>query len=340
MAKPRLYLFYGNDNRRSQREMQRWVGVFLQKYGETTQYILHADELPHEELLKQLRQALETQSLFASPQLVVVKRLTSGATAARVKEVVSILSRQLSTLSDTVTVVFWEDRHLPPSNALLTWFAEHEEKKQAEVKVFTAGSDRSLVQQALREAGVEAQPEAVRWLERHLMQVERQQRIEGKIRTGDSVLHDHRTWVVQQVVDSAVLLMQGNILSLPDIERAAGMVLDSVSPFEIINAVQAGKWMEARRLARRWEKDDEGAYFGLVALLRNHFKREVGGPRAHFAHYALELLAEIEIMSKNVTLRQAWLLELFCARCSTFNGAHKPLIAPRRLWLSHIQRVD
>ncbi len=336
MAKPRLYLFHGNDTRTSSLELQRWLEVFTAKYGETTQYMLHADELSHDELLQKLRQVLETQSLFPEPKFIVLKRLTTSATPAKVKEVLAIVGGQLSGFNELVTLVFWEDRLVGSAHPLNVWFEEHVAKKQAEVKVSRVPQGNALVASVIKRSGSILDDQAIRWLEQYAKTLEREQRIEGKLRATEDIASDRRVWTLQSLVESASLIAAAGTVRREQLEKVAGVVAEAVSPFEIINAVQSHNWQRAQLLTRQWEKEDEAAYFGLVALLRNHFRRE--GSRQ--SGYALELLAEIEILSKNVSLRQAWLLDVFFERCRVFQGEHVPLMSAKRLWLSHVQRVE
>lgn len=336
MAKPRLYLFHGNDSRASGAELRRWVAVFLQKYGNATQYILHADEMPFDELAQRLSQALQTQSLFPEPRFIVVKRLTNAHTPARVKEALQIVGSQLAGLTDGVTLVVWEDRLVPANHSLITWFNEHALKKQAEVKAYRVGTGRNLVDGLKADTSRQIDPLALSWLEQHARRLEREQRIQGKLRAGDEIASDWRVWILENILETASLLSSDRIIKKEHVEKAAGVVTESVSPFEVINAVQANDWARARRLLVNWDQTDEGSYFGLTALLRNHFRRQSG----ELSKYALELLAEIEIISKNVGLKQAWLLDLLLLRCQMFSGEHASLVNARRLWLSHVQRVE
>jgi DNA polymerase III delta subunit len=333
MPKPRLYLFHGNDSHASRADLKRWLQAFVTKYGETTQYILHADEYSLEELQQKLSQALATVSLFPEPKFIVVKRLTTTHTAARVKDVLKLVGSHLPALTDHVTLVFWEDKLVSTTHGMMIWFTEHVNASRAEVKAYKVVPGRSFVTSLLKEANVTFTDDARYWLDQHIVRLEREQRIESKIRSTEELVSDRRAWVMRSLIETAKLLAGDAPIDQVHLEQAAGVVQDPVSPFEIVNALQAGKWEQARRLAKRWEQTDEGAYFGLIALLRNHFKKMQ-------AAYPLELLAEIEIMSKNVSARQAWLLDIFFTRCQFSATERKPLISPKRLWLSHVQRVD
>jgi hypothetical protein len=337
MAKARLYLFHGNDSRASSAELKRWLDLFIAKYGNATQYVLQADELSFEEIIQRFQQALETQSLFPEPRFVVVKRLSNTLQAARLREVMKVLGSKLGSLDDQVTVAFWEDKLLPTTHVMHAWFLEHTDKKQAEVKTHRVAQGRALVDGIVAKGKGEFTPGAQQWLEKHARRLEREQRITVKLRTGDEIASDWRVWVLANVVDSATLLAGSEPVTEEHLEKAAGVAHEAISPFEIVNAVQDGNWKQARKLVREWDQGDEGAYFGLVALLRNAFKRSGNQARAS---YALQLLGEIEILSKNVTVKQSWLLELFLTRCELFKRDEVALIDPRRAWLSHVQRVE
>lgn len=336
MAKPRLYLFHGNDSRTSGNELRRWLQAFATKYCTTTQYVLHADELEYELLHQQLQQALQTQSLFSEPRFILVKRLSSSHPAAKVKQALQMVGGELKALDDQVTVVFWEERLIPTNHGLHSWFADHAERKQAEIKSYRVASGRALVNTL--QDGFEGQIDqaALEWLDNHARRLERSQRIEAKLRAGDEIASDWRIWVLQNLLHSATLLADDGAVTVAQLEQAAGVVVEPVSPFEVVNAVEAGEWQRARKLIRGWDQGDEGAYFGLVALFRRALQRN-GNDRSQ---QALKLLAEIEVISKNVTLRQAWLIDLFLSRCQQYRGSYEPLMAPRRLWLSHVQRVE
>lgn len=340
--RPRLYLFHGNDSHASSRELRRWTEHFRSKHGDVTLEGIQADAVKPEELFTQLRQAVETLGLFATPRLVVMKRV-SALPAAKVKELLTYLGGQLATLPEQLTLVFWDDSLLSANHPLRTWFVEREAAGQGTVKQFRVIAGRQLIDTLVAQSGTAASLEAKQWLYRYLQRLEKEQRLLGKVRASEELTRDLRVWAAQNLLTAASLLVpEGKQLTPAELERVEGAVSDPVSPFEIINAVSAHRWERARVLTHQWEREDEGAYFGLVSLLRNHFLRVVGGPQGALGQYALELLAEVEVISKNISLRQAWLLDLFFTRLSVFtgDGAGRPLVTPRRLWLSHVQRVD
>jgi hypothetical protein len=339
MAKPRLYLFHGNDSRASSQELRRWVGAFLKKYGNATQQTFFADELSFEELIASIQQSLETQSLFPEPRFVVVRRLSSHS-IDRVRKVLVLLGKQLQGLGEHITLVFWEDKMLPQSHALHTWFKEHEIAEKAEVKGYQVKGSRSLVDGIIERHNVRMDPDVAHWLDMYARRLEKEQRLAGKLRPNDDIPSDWRVWILDNLYIVATLLAGDEALKVQHLETASSVSSEPVSPFEIINAVQAYDWKRARKLARLWDQGDESAYFGFMALLRNYFRRPANNAQAELHEYALEMLGEIELISKNVTVRQAWLLELLFLRCSQFNGIHTPLLSARRLWLSHVQRVE
>jgi hypothetical protein len=339
MSKPRLYLFHGNDERTSLNDVRRWLEAFATKYGNSTRYTLEADELGFDELRATLHQVLTTQNLFAEPRFILVRRLLKAGTPTKIRELLSVIGAALPALGPDITVVVWEDQGVPASHVLSTWFADQVAQGRAEVKQATLQAGKRLLDAAAAAADVELSPEAMRWLDGYLRNAERLQRIEAKLRTPDVIASDRRGWELFTLVEAAALLSPNKVIDVPALSQAAGILETAVSPFEIVNALETGDWQEALQRAHRWEREDEGAYFGLMALLRMHFKKRLHGSGEIQARAALTWLAEIEMMSKNVPLRQAWLLDLLILRCRYFGqlgvGA---LVAPRRLWLSHIQR--
>lgn len=334
--KARIYLFHGNDSQASLTELRRWQQVFRDKYGEVTQVVIQADELSADQAKEELGRAIGTRTLFREPLFLVVKRLSSLAPAAQ-KNLLTLVGEQVPHLDDTVTLVIWEDGQLPATQPIVKWAEEHQLKSQVTVKLFSIVSDQELLKTVLKELQISLDRPTIPFLLDFLRDVERKQRIAGKVRSQEVLKRDYRHWELAQLLSEASLLQPEGLVKLETLQRVVATVT-AVSPFEIVNAFGRSEWHKVRQLEAGWT-GDEGAYFGLWSLLRNFWR-----PRAErgdeFAQYIMQRLAEVEIISKNVTVSQAWLFALLVERCANWQKLdNQPLIDPRRIWLSHVQRV-
>lgn len=338
MAKPRIYLFHGNDSLASRQDLTRWSNVFVEKYGEHTRHHLYADEMSAEELTTSLVRTIESQGLFPEPTFVLVARVSSY-TAARIREVTAALSHLLPILDDTLTLVIWEDQHLDARHPLRLWFEERQEKGIASIKDFKTPHDAALVKSLATQVSIDAAAE--RWLVQYLRVLEKEQRIEQKLHATDTIVRDRRSRQVQSLVELASLLSpDGAVITTNSLDAAVGVFSNPVSIFEIANAIRDAQWTRARTLLDAWGEDD-GAYFGLYTILRNQFRRETTGSQAKRAVYALRLLAEIEVIVKNVSLEHIAIMDLFISRLALMaSEGERPLLSEKRLWLSHTQRVS
>jgi hypothetical protein len=336
MAKPKIFLFHGNDTRASLAELGRWRGAFAQKYDGAGVAVIEADEGDSAAVRGQISSSLTTHSLFAEPRFTVVRRANSLKPAAQ-KELVTTLSSALPGMVEGSVLVVWEDALLKDSSSLLKWA-----KERAEVKEFAVPDARVLVERAIKELGRSITPEARAWLIQWCKQQEKVQRVESRLKATERIAADRRVWELPSLLESAALMVaETRPVEVPQLEQALTLNELPVSPFEIVNAVQAGGWEKAGELAKQFGARDEKGYYGLATLLRMHFERELQGRGKDMAWYGLQLLAEIELASKNVGVQPGWLFDLLFRRCAEYplHGS-RPLLSPRRLWLSHVQRLS
>jgi len=336
---PQFYLFHGADTRSSLESLHRWEKVFLEKYGMATKCVVDADELSVDAVKREIAGRTQSISLFPEPLLIIIKRLSvHEKTKAQATVTRGILTEAADKIGADVTVLLWEDKLLAAASGILQWFNEQVEVKRAKVSGFDVPSIQSLggvAQKYVAAAGKSLDPEAASWLQAQYRQREKAARLAEKLRSTEVLTRDDRAWWVFHVLDQAVLLTQGSVIERELLQKCAEQV-DSVSVFEIINALREERWKEVRVLYVAWARgQEEGAYFGFWSLLRIHFRKlQEDRRQEQFAQYGLQLLAELEVISKNSQVPNEILTELFFQRLSQYTGDPLPIVAPRRLWLS------
>jgi hypothetical protein len=336
MAKTRVYLFHGNDTRASLAEVSRWRRAFVAKYDGAGAVVIDSDEAEVRSILGRLQESLTTHNLFAEPRFTVLRR-SASLTPAQQKELVAFLSTTMKGLVEGSVLVIWEDRLLKEAAPLLKWAQD-----KAEIKEYQVVDARHFVDRTVKTGRYLLTPDAQRWAVNWCRNVEKAQRVEGRLKATERIAADRRSWELPTLFDMAALLIpETRPIDVKDLEQALTTAEQPVSPFEIINATQAEAWSKAIQLSQHFGEGDERAYYGLAALLRMHFSRELNGRHPDLAQYALQLLAEIELVSKNVAVHLPWLFDVFFQRCAQ-HKAHgsQPLLSPRRLWLSHVQRMS
>lgn len=340
-SQPRVYLFHGTDSRASSLALQRWEAVFRDKYGETTRYVLQADELTPEQLAKSLTEILDGSTLFPEPKLIIVKRATAsekGKVAPYSKVLVQFLESRVKKFTSEITLAMWEEKQLAETNLLYSWFVEQVENRLAKINFYTVPDWREVGQVAqkyLANQGFSLSSDAQRWLVQRYQEQEKQARLAKRLKSTDLLLEDERTWWLYQLLDSSMLRARTQQIERKDLEAGAMDLVDGVSVFEIVNVITSSNWKQARRLLRLWEEGvtDDSSYFGLYALLRMHYGRRS-------QEYELTLMAEIEIIVKNYTLPHAWILDLLISRLEAFSITKKTesLLPARTLWLAQMHR--
>lgn len=338
---PRAFLFHGPDSRASAQALARWRSVFLGKFGETTLYVLEADELSADGFAEHFGKSLRVQTLFPEPRLIVVKRLTSQEKAgggAYTKRFLEDMDAALGGLGAETTVALWEPRALSVTHPLARRFQEWQDEGRAKVQHFALPEGRGVVRLANAYLGRYDQylsTEAESWLVSQYRRLEKQMRLARRLKAREELVEDERGWWLAQLLESASLNAAQEV-GLADLEAGQATLEDPVGPFEFGGAVAAGRWEQARYLLSRILQDnEEGELFGLVAALRWQLERQPGSLTAERARYGLRLLAEAEIVAKNSTAGLSWLLTLWLLRLEAVTRAQQPsLLEPRRLWLA------
>lgn len=340
-SQPRVYLFHGTDSRASSLALQRWEAVFREKYGETTRYVLQADELSPEQLGKSLEEVLDGTSLFPEPKLLIVKRATAGEkgkVAPYSKILIQFFDSRVKKLTSEVTIAFWEEKQLAETNLFYQWFVQQGENKLAKITLYSVPHWREVGQVAqkyLGNLGFTLSADAQRWLVQRYQEQEKQARLAKRLKSTDLLLEDERSWWLYQLLDSSLLRAHTQQLEQKDLEEGAMNLVDGVSVFEIVNVITSNNWKQARQLLRLWEDGvtDDSSYFGLYALLRMHYGRRN-------QEYEMTLMAEIEIIVKNYTLPHAWILDLLISRLEAHSSTKstESLLPARTLWLAQLHR--
>jgi DNA polymerase III delta subunit len=334
MKKPRLYLFHGSDTQQSRGELVRWLTAFGKKYGTATQYRIEAGGVSYDEVVQRLVQALQTDSLFAEPKLLVLEYFSASFKPAQLREMLTFLSAGVHRLDEAITIVWWDDRRLAENNPVRVWFAEHTAQGTAEIKEFQVQTVRQQLKRLLAQDVVT--PEAGRWLEEYSARSEREQRMNAKLRANEAMVQDMRGWELNQLIEQARLLTpEGASLDVPALEQVALLHNEVVSPFTVVNAVARHDWEAARTALRQLNAEDSNIYFVLLQALVRHARALAHGEERS---RLLGWLAEIELVSKNLTLPLSWLFELLFLRAQ-LDERGGGLLDPRRVWLTHVQRV-
>jgi hypothetical protein len=345
--KPRLYLFCGSDSQASLAACATWVRLFQKKYGTLSLFAFEADEMAFDDLSAQLAKSLETQTLFASPKLIVVKRashLDKGTGTKSAQHLMEILKARAAFLDEEITVVFWEDKRLAETHPIIRAMQEWSLSGVAEVRMFQLpqGDIRKLSQSYLRKQGYEIEEDAVRWLQNQYVQIEKEARLLQRLKGGEELKSDTRGWWLYGLLDGAILRSATHTVRLADIRAGTEEIQAPVSVFMVTQAIARLDWGSARGLARQLEQadSDDGTYFTLYAALRWQVANKpfVGGTRMRT--YALKLLGEIELVSKNTTIPHAWLLDLFLLRLKHGQEGEdfSEIFSPRLLWLAQLPR--
>jgi|GEM_PF-4470927 len=336
-SKARIFLFHGNDALMSRRSLQRWEKAFVEKHADLSHHRLYFDKGSYEDLQEALGQIITEQSLFPTPSLYVVYRPTGqekGKRGSYSEALLKIASQLVKQERDDVTLLIWEEKNLPADHVITKWFQEHEEQGTAKHYDFMVPQNRELMREAaayLEGEGYSLESAASRLLENYLQEMEKEQRSSARIRSNEVMPVDMRRSWAWNVLESALLAATGSVITLADIQRCAEPIQANATPFEVANAIEKQQWQRARFLLSTWdEESDMGPYFVLLGVLRQRY-------RTHLPHttaqYALDLLAEMEVLTKNGISKMAWLLDMFTFRMEESVHAES-LLDPRIVWLA------
>ena len=331
-AKIYRHLFYGSDSRRSLQELQRWSALYETKHGLTARYVIEGDE---GDVRQRLQQHLQGISLFAEPQLLILKRLSEPRklTKAQTEQLERIAS-DLQDLPDGVTVLLFEAYDLPVSHPLRRSFEAAE--LTAKLHRFQVPDERSLpgtVRALLAPYGLGISKEAISWLQERY-------RLLGLLQTPDrskSVLADERGWWLANLLEGAALRAEGTEIDLATLNAEATVLLPPVSPFAITRAIADGNLAEAARQAFRFmQSADERDYFGLWGALDWQLSQPGIRLSSERVQQAKAWLGEVELDAKRGDLAPSWILHQFLTR---LHDGRASLIDPRLLWLSQLPLV-
>ncbi len=346
-ARPRLYLFHGSDSHASLRALQNWVRLFSQKHGDATRYFFDADELTLDQLQREVAGVLEGATLFPVPKLLVIRRLSQldrSAVAKSSQALVDLLQERLRFIDQEVTILMWEERLLSANHPTVRRFTEWEKAGLAEIRAFRlpSGSVLRLALSYAKEQGYALTREAAQWLQEQYQLLEQEARLEQRLRSGDELGRDLRGWWLHGLLDSAMLRATGEVITLQDLTVGTQEVAILPQAFRFAQAVGDGKWQQARQLLRQLEQHstDEGVFFSWYAALRWQVTGRPGRIGPGQVQHLLELLAEIELVSKNFQIPHAWLVDVLLLRleAGSQGGENRTLFDPKRLWLAQLPR--
>lgn len=332
----RLFLFYGTDSRASRAAVLEWERLFAGKHGEITRYVIEADELPADRISALLNEYIEGQSLFDGPKFIVLKRVASSDRAPSYttsKTVVATLQKLLPKIDDKVTVVIWDSANLTPTHPLLKEFTHWKEQGLAGLKLFTIPTERTVVtaaQKYLEQYGKQLSSEAAAWLQQEYATLGRQARLAKRLRAGEELLQDERSWWLYQLLDTVSLGSKKEIeVTMLQENHPTSQV---VGVFDVATAVANRRYLEARRLMRVLEQQEGGDIFSLLAALRWQMTKIAPAE----GKFGLQLLAEAELILKNFSPSPWWMVDVLLNRLE--QGEQRSLMSARRLWLAHLQR--
>lgn len=344
-AAERIHLFYGTDSWASLQALHTWVSLFQKKYGEATFYSIEADELPADEVYKKVAAILQTDALFALPKLLLIKRLSSQAKASRfsnIERVLEVIESQLPTLDATTTILFWEPRDLSPAQPILKKMQEWSAQQKARLYPFnlpTAATLGKTVGKYLAPLGLEVEAKALNWLREQYLFREQEQRIQNRLKSGEMLSEDYRGWWLRQLLETTFLLTENSPITLSSFERAQTRVEATLSPFSLSDAFLRGEWQQALYLLDQAQKQgqDDSFYFGLLAIVRSQVERR-SSLSARKRRQLLQLIAEVELISKNTALAPEIVCTLLVLRMREGSTENLSLIDSRKLWLSTLAR--
>jgi len=337
---PRVFLFYGPDTRASLRAVTRWRDLFEKRHGSFASFRIEADELAPERFFGELDACLQGDTLFAEARLVVVRRLTQqekGKSQPFSKALVAALEKPGRLDDDLLTIAVWEDRDLPSSHPLATFFRGQESAGRAKTYQFAMPTGSGVLKAAraiLEPFGQVLAPDAARWLAEQYAWIERRERMERRLKPDDIWQDDYRAWWLTQLLEGASL-RGGSVLTSQDLQAGHRDLGEPVGAFDIASALAGGNWGVARRKTAGFlrENSDPGDMFALMAAIRWQLSRHVSSRSA----YGLRLLVEADVAAKNGVTDPTWLLPLLIDR---LEAAHedRELVPVRALWLSQLPR--
>ena len=335
-VKSRVFLFQGNDALASRRSLQKWESLFIEKHSDMSHHRIYLDEMAFADAKIRIEQALTEQSLFQSAILCVIYRPTSqekGRTGVFSQVLLDLITPLLKGDASDVTVLIWEGKRLADNHILRQWFTDHETRGLARAYEFTVPPHRELLSEAqayVTDQGYLMTQSATRLLDSALVTFEKEQRSSERLKARDLPVHDMRRWWLWNVLDTVMLATKDTLIKEDVLQTCLGEVHAVITPFEIANACDNRQWKQASKLLSNWEnKGDEGQYFMLMAILRQRFAMRV--PHTE-AQYAMRLLAEMELLSKNGILPISSLFTLFFIRLEQAQF-QEALIPPKVAWL-------
>jgi len=344
--KPRLYLFYGPDSWSSSRAVDRWKRAFLDKFGETTFYSINCDDVPLDHCLEHVQTALQGQNLFAEPRLLMLRRLTSqenGRSRVYSQAVISQILAAEATFDDSLTIVIWVDQGLDKKHPLLIQFSKWAEEGVGKVTLFPIFTAQRMIAAArhyVSESGYSLSTDAERWLNNEYGRLGKQLRIEQRLKYGQEPLQDYRSWWMYQTLDSALVLSDTQEIDEQHLKAAVATTSEPIAVFDIVNAITTKQWTKSSQLLQGFERTGATTsdYLGLLAALRWQLTRPGTRFTPQEVRSALQLLMNLEIISKNFSFELPWLFDLFLLRLQKLNQEFPVIINPRKLWLAHIAR--
>ena len=299
-----IYFYHGSNALASRQALGQLLSLYGQKHGSTNRYQLDGSEADFPTFKLHLLESLTSQSLFPQPTLTVLLRPTiqdKGKKGDYTLILVKQLERLLAERDPNQTILIWEDQLLLTGHALWQFFQDHRADKWLKILEYSCQDSYSEVKRlsaVLQTEGWTLSQAGGRYLVSCMDAWLKQQRLLERKKPNQPLLREQRPFQLQQVIETAKLLSQGRVLTNAVLEQAVGEIEGQVSVFEISDSIFRRQWSKAIKLLNQWEYEEyeDGAYFGLLAILRQNC---ANSELPLYNQVGLRLLADAELIAKN-----------------------------------------
>lgn len=146
---PHLFLFTGDDTFSLHEKVIFWIEQFTKKYGQGKINTVDGSIQSSTPLVSQLKNHLQSNSLFATTSLVIIKNILKSKQSAEVKE---YLKTYLPKTSEKTFLVLQEDS-IEKKDSLYKTFSELEKEGKAKIDHFTSPDGEQLKKWLISRAG-------------------------------------------------------------------------------------------------------------------------------------------------------------------------------------------
>jgi DNA polymerase-3 subunit delta len=172
-VKKQIFVWFGENDFAIHEQIRAWIDLFSKKYGSLN--ISSFDALDHGfsnvELARQIKNALQVDSLFGMNKLVILKNFLPLKTANKRfkigEEVLEQIAGSFEKLSETFFIVFAQNETPAVTSTIFKAIKKQEKNGKAEVKEFEMPKGRELAKWASQRAkkfGAEMRPDAAEYL--------------------------------------------------------------------------------------------------------------------------------------------------------------------------------